>query len=356
MPVVRVNTSGNRHLAFRPIIFAFVTDLTSLNTFALPVKAKRLVQLHSIAEAQAFLRAGDQSDGPIMVLGGGSNVLFTKDFEGTIVQLAIKEIKESPHDDRFLDVYAGAGVVWNDLVTYTISQGLGGLENLTLIWGWVGAAPMQNIGAYGAEVKDTIIAVHALEVATGNERTFTNAECRFGYRESIFKHEAKGHYWITGVTFRLDKEPRLKMSYGDIRKTLDEMEVNEPTVADISAAVARIRTAKLPDPHKEGNAGSFFKNPEVHAAQAQALLDKHPLMPSFPAPEGRIKIPAGWLIEQAGWKGYRRGPVGVHPRQALVLVHYGGGQGSDILQLARDIQQDVEAKFGIALQVEVNVV
>ena len=356
MPGLFTLASGNRHLSFIPPIFTLVTDLTALNTFALSVRANKLVQLHSVAEAQAFLRSGAVGAGPVLVLGGGSNVLFTKDFDGTVVQLAIREMEDTPYDESHVDVYAGAGVVWNDLVTHTVRQGLGGLENLTLIWGWVGAAPMQNIGAYGAEVKDTIVAVHALEVATGNERTFSNAECRFGYRESIFKHEAKGKYWITGVTFRLNKEPRLRMGYGDIRKNLDEMEVNEPTVADISAAVACIRTSKLPDPHKEGNAGSFFKNPEVPPAQAQALLDKHPLMPSFPAAEGRIKIPAGWLIEQAGWKGYRRGPVGVHPRQALVLVHYGGGQGADILQLARDIQHDVEVKFGIALQAEVNVV
>jgi UDP-N-acetylmuramate dehydrogenase len=214
---------------------------------------------------------------------------------------------------------------------------------------------MQNIGAYGVEVKDTITHVHTLEVATGNERTFTHAECQFGYRESVFKHDLAGKYWITAVTFKLDREPRLKMSYGDIQKTLAELEVNEPTIADISQAVAAIRTAKLPDPRQTGNAGSFFKNPEVEAVVAQNLHTLHPLMPSYPAAGGKVKIPAGWLIEQAGWKGYRRGAVGVHPKQALVLVHYGGGKGQDILDLAQDIIVDICQKFGITLTPEVNI-
>lgn len=334
---------------------ASLVDLKPYNTFGLPVQARRLVALASLPEAQAFLADKRNFDEPVRVLGGGSNVLFTQDFPGTLVQLCLTEIRERDLDERFTEVYAGAGVVWNDLVTHTVSRGLGGLENLTLIWGWVGAAPMQNIGAYGVEVKDTITAVHALEVATGQARVFTNEECRFGYRESIFKRELAGQYWITGVTFRLDRDPRLKMAYGDIQKTLADMEVNTPDIADISRAVAAIRTAKLPDPRREGNAGSFFKNPEVAAELAASLHERHPLMPTYPAPGGLVKIPAGWLIEQAGWKGHRRAHVGVHPRQALVLVHYGGGQGSELLDLARDIQADVRAKFGIELTPEVNI-
>jgi UDP-N-acetylmuramate dehydrogenase len=292
----------------------------------------------------------------VRVLGGGSNLLFTRDFDGTLVQLALTEIEEKALDHRFVEVFSGAGVVWNDLVQHTVRQGLGGLENLTLIWGWVGAAPMQNIGAYGVEVKDTITEVHTLEVATGNVRVFSPAECKFGYRESVFKHELAGKYWITGVRFKLDKLAPLRLSYGDIQKTLADMEVSEPTIAHVSAAVAAIRTAKLPDPRQVGNAGSFFKNPEIEPELAAALQAKHPLMPSYPAAGGRVKVPAGWLIEQAGWKGYRRGAVGVHPKQALVLVHYGGGTGHEILQLAQDIRADVLTKFGIELTPEVNII
>lgn len=332
-----------------------MVDLKPYNTFGLAVQAKRLIALRSVEEVRAFLADRSHSGDPVRVLGGGSNVLFTEDFPGTLVQLCLTEIRERAIDERYTEVFAGAGVVWNDLVTHTVSRGLGGLENLTLIWGWVGAAPMQNIGAYGVEVKDTITAVHTVELATGQERIFTNEECRFGYRESVFKRELAGQYWITGVTFKLDKEPRLKMAYGDIQKTLAEMEVNTPGIADISRAVAAIRTAKLPDPRHEGNAGSFFKNPEVAPELADRLHERYPLMPTYPAPGGLVKIPAGWLIEQAGWKGHRRAHVGVHPRQALVLVHYGGGQGAELLELAHDIQADVRTRFGIDLTPEVNI-
>ena len=332
-----------------------LVDLSSLNTFGFAAQAQGLIRLTSVEDAQAFLVSQKVTSEPFRVLGGGSNVLFTQDYAGTIVQLAITEITETAIDDTYVDVYAGAGVVWNDLVQHTVKLGLGGLENLTLIWGWVGAAPMQNIGAYGVEVKETIARVHTIEVASGAIRTFSPEECQFGYRESVFKHALAGKYWITGVTFRLSRKPKLKMSYGDIQKTLQDMEVDEPTIADISKAVAKIRTSKLPDPRDTGNAGSFFKNPEVESEIATALQAKHPLMPTFPTPSGHIKIPAGWLIEQAGWKGYRRGAVGVHSRQALVLVHYGGGKGKEIQDLAQDIQKDVEQKFGISLKPEVNI-
>lgn len=332
-----------------------MVDITHLNTFGLRAHARSHVQLHTVAEAQAFLQAKGSSNEPVLVLGGGSNVLFTKDWPGTVVQLCLQEVTFAPVTEAFTDVYAGAGVVWNDLVQQTVARGLGGLENLTLIWGWVGAAPMQNIGAYGVEVKDTITQVHTLDAATGQPRIFSNAECAFGYRESVFKHALKGQYWITGVTFRLANNPRLNLNYGDIRKTLNEMEVSEPTVQHVSRAVAAIRTSKLPDPRQEGNAGSFFKNPEVAPGIAAALQARHPLMPTYPGAAGLIKIPAGWLIEQAGWKGHRRPTVGVHPRQALVLVHYGGGTGAELLQLAQDIQADVSAKFGIKLSPEVNI-
>jgi len=335
-----------------------LVDITQFNTFGLAVYAGALVQLHTVAHVQTFIAQNRAQilAGQVRVIGGGSNMLFTQDFAGTLVQLALTEITEEPLGNRYVSVYAGAGVVWHDLVTYTVQRGLGGLENLALIWGWVGAAPMQNIGAYGAEVRDTITHVHTLEVATGQERIFTNEQCQFGYRASVFKHELAGQYWITGVRFKLDTSPALKMGYGDIQKTLAEWQLSQPTLADVARAVAAIRTAKLPNPHQVGNAGSFFKNPEVPQELAHALLAQHPLMPYYPQVGGLVKIPAGWLIEQAGWKGYRRGAVGVHPKQALVLVHYGGGTGGQVWQLAQDIAADVQVKFGILLTPEVNVV
>jgi len=242
-------------------------------------------------------------------------------------------------------------------VLYAIESNLGGIENLSLIPGTVGAAPMQNIGAYGVEIKDTFDSLEAVHIETGQLRTFTNADCQFGYRESIFKHAYKGQYIITSVTFRLVKNPTtFNTSYGDIQKTLQEMGVTELSLKAVSDAVIHIRQSKLPDPKEIGNAGSFFKNPVIPRTQFEQLLQHYPALPSYPAENGMIKVPAGWLIEQSGWKGVQVGNTGVHKRQALVLVNYGNATGLEIKQLSETIQASVKEKFGIALQAEVNFV
>jgi UDP-N-acetylmuramate dehydrogenase len=233
---------------------------------------------------------------------------------------------------------------------------LGGIENLSLIPGTVGAAPMQNIGAYGVEIKDTFDRLEAVAISTGVKRVFTNADCHFGYRDSVFKNEVKGQYIISNVQFRLDKNPVFHVSYGDIQKTLEQMGVKEWTIKAISEAVIKIRRSKLPDPTEIGNAGSFFKNPEIAASHYEALKSEHPDIPGYVINEETVKVPAGWLIEQCGWKGKRVGNIGVHTRQALVLVNYGGGKGLEIKQLSEKIQASVEERFGICLHTEVNFV
>jgi UDP-N-acetylmuramate dehydrogenase len=233
---------------------------------------------------------------------------------------------------------------------------LGGLENLSLIPGKVGAAPMQNIGAYGVEIKDTFDRLEAVDISTGIKRVFTNADCHFGYRNSVFKNEAKGQYIISSVQFKLDKTPTFHISYGDIQKTLEQMGIKELTIKAISDAVIKIRRSKLPDPAEIGNAGSFFKNPEISAAQYNALKVQYPEIPGYIINTETVKVPAGWLIEQCGWKGKRLGNIGVHTRQALVLVNYGGGKGAEIKQLAEKVQASVEQQFGIHLHSEVNFV
>lgn len=251
-------------------------------------------------------------------------------------------------------IKAGAGVVWHDLVMHCVNQNYAGIENLSLIPGTVGAAPMQNIGAYGIEIKEVFEELEALEIETGEIRTFDKATCNFGYRESIFKHEAKGKYIILNVTFKLSKNPTFHLEYGAIRDTLAEMGVLELGIRAISDAVIHIRQSKLPNPAEIGNAGSFFKNPEIPNTQFEALKAQFPTIPSYPVNETTTKVPAGWLIEQAGWKGQRFGNVGVHAKQALVLVNYGGGKGEEIKDLSQKIQASVKEKFGIQLSAEVN--
>jgi UDP-N-acetylmuramate dehydrogenase len=241
-------------------------------------------------------------------------------------------------------------------VLYAISQGWGGIENLSLIPGQVGAAPMQNIGAYGVELEATFDSLDAVNMQTTEVRTFAKDECHFGYRESVFKTKLKGQYCIVSVTFRLNKQPTFNISYGDIKRILDDMQIWEPTVKSVSDAVIKIRQSKLPDPKVLGNSGSFFKNPEIPKEQFDALQQYFPLIPSYPTPSGLVKVPAGWLIEQAGWKGKRVGNTGSHAQQALVLVNYGGATGQEIYQLALDIQASVKEKFGITIVPEVNVV
>lgn len=327
-------------------------SLQSYNTFGIKAFAARFAEVHSVEALRELLRANIT---PLQVLGGGSNILLTGDLSGLVLKMAIGGVEITEEDDRSAVIAAGAGFHWHRLVEWTLDRNLGGLENLSLIPGTAGAAPIQNIGAYGAELKDVFEKLEAMEVATGRQVVFTSADCLFGYRHSIFKGELSGRYIITKVYLRLSKQPQLRLSYTNLADTLREMGAAQPTIRDVSRAVIRIRQSKLPDPAVTGNAGSFFRNPEIGEDQLADLMKRHGDLPHYALPEGRIKIPAGWLIEKAGWKGYRVGDAGCHERQALVLVNHGHASGKEILQLARRIQISIAELFGITLQPEVNI-
>ena len=331
-------------------------SLKPYNTFGFEARARHFVAIESVAQLQELLRDPHWAKVPKWILGGGSNVLLTRDVEALVVRIEIKGIEVVREDGDQVWLRVGAGENWHGFVQHCVANGYGGVENLSLIPGTVGAAPMQNIGAYGVEIKDVFEELEAVEIATAARRTFDAAACAFGYRESVFKRALKDKYLITSVTFRLQKKPVLNVSYGDIQKTLDEMGVQNPSIQDVSQAVIRIRRSKLPDPAEIGNAGSFFKNPEILQAQFDRLKSTFPTLPGYPLGDGRVKVPAGWLIEQAGWKGHRADAVGVHARQALVLVHHGGGIGQQITDLAEKVQNSVQEKFGIRLTPEVNIV
>jgi len=329
-------------------------QLKPFNTFGLEATAKYFIEVSSIEQLQEILQSPDYQSTERLILGGGSNMLLTKDFEGLVIKIAIKGFEVVHENDENIWIRAGAGVVWHDLVMHCVNQNYAGMENLSLIPGTVGAAPMQNIGAYGIEIKEVFEELEAYEIATGEIRTFDKVTCNFGYRESIFKHEAKGKYVILNVTFKLNKKPTFHVEYGAIKDTLAEMGITEMSIKAISDAVIHIRQSKLPNPAEIGNAGSFFKNPEIPNTQFEAMKAQFPTIPSYPVSETTTKVPAGWLIEQAGWKGQRFGNVGVHAKQALVLVNYGGGTGEEIKVLSQKIQGSVKQKFGIELSVEVN--
>jgi len=329
-------------------------QLKPYNTFGIEATAKYFVEVSSIEQLKEILQNPDYQSIKRLILGGGSNMLLTKDFDGLVIKMSIKGMDVVKETEENIWIKAGAGVVWHDLVMHCVDQNYAGIENLSLIPGTVGAAPMQNIGAYGIEIKEVFEELEALEIETGEIRTFDKATCNFGYRESIFKHEAKGKYIILNVTFKLSKNPTFHLEYGAIRDTLAEMGVLELGIRAISDAVIHIRQSKLPNPTEIGNAGSFFKNPEIPNTQFEALKAQFPTIPSYPVNETTTKVPAGWLIEQAGWKGQRFGNVGVHAKQALVLVNYGGGKGEEIKDLSQKIQASVKEKFGIQLSAEVN--
>lgn len=331
-------------------------SLQHLNTFGIDVKADEYVEIKSIDEAKVLCRTFNLTDRQILILGGGSNVLFTGDVKGMVIRNLIKGITITAENDEHVWVKAMSGEVWHEFVLWSIDRNLGGLENLSLIPGCVGAAPMQNIGAYGVEVKNTVHEVEAIRIRDGKLITFNNTDCKFGYRESIFKQESKGKYIIVSVTFRLNKQPKFNTSYGAIQQILEKNGITAPTVKDISDAVIEIRSSKLPNPKVLGNAGSFFKNPEIPNEQYAALKEKYPEMTGYPAANQCTKVAAGWLIEQCGWKGKQVGHTGSHKDQALVLVNYGGATGQEIWQLAMDIQQSVQDKFGIKIVPEVNVI
>ncbi len=328
-------------------------SLRPYNTFGIDVIAKNLVIVNSNIALAGLLLDPNWFGIEKLILGRGSNVLFSRDYEGLIILIRIAGITCTGQTEEDITLRVGAGEDWHSFVLYCVEHGYAGVENLSLIPGTVGAAPLQNIGAYGVEVKNVIESVEAMNIETGEVRFFSNAECKFGYRESIFKRELKGQFVITAVNFKLSKKPQFQTEYGDIRRVLEEKNISKLSLKAISDAVIQIRTSKLPDPSQIGNAGSFFKNPEIPISQFEELKVRFPNIPGYPMPNG-IKVAAGWLIEQAGWKGFRSGEVGVHAKQALVLVNYGGGTGIEIRQLSAQIQNSVSSKFGIQLTPEVN--
>ena len=329
-------------------------SLKPYNTFGLDAQAKLVARVNSISRLQEVLADSKLESEERFILGGGSNILLTRNVDGLVIKNeidGIEVIEETP--DHFL-VKSGAGVVWHELVMHCIQNNYAGIENLSLIPGNVGAAPMQNIGAYGVELKNVFQSLETVEMASGNVETFSASDCQFGYRESVFKRKLKGQFIISSVTLKLSKEPDLNTSYGAIEQELERMEITSPSIKDVSQAVVNIRQSKLPNPKELGNSGSFFKNPVVPTFKYEELKTKHPSIPGYPAGEN-TKLAAGWLIEQCGWKGKVVGNTGSHAKQALVLVNYGNATGVEIFELSEQILQSVYDTFGVQLEREVNV-
>ena len=332
-------------------------NLRPYNSFGFDALAKYFVEINAIDDLQTLIRSEELKKHKTLILSGGNNILFQEDvFDGLVVYINTKGIEILWEDENEVIVRAQAGEDWPDFVRFCVSKNWHGIENLAHIPGKVGAAPVQNIGAYGMELKDSFLQCEAIELTTGNKRVFTKEECRFGYRKSIFKSELKGQYVITSVDLLLKKNAPLNLDYGNIKAYLEQNGIEKPTLQQLHDAICAIRDAKLPDVKQIGSAGSFFKNPVISAEQFETLQKQYPNIPHYPDAEGMVKVPAGWLIEQAGWKGWRDEHVGVYDKQALVLVHYGGGKGQDIVELAHKIQDSVEAKFGIKISPEVNFV
>lgn len=332
-------------------------NLKSYNSFGFDALARQFVEIDDANELQTLIRRGVLKNQKTLILSGGNNILFTQEvFDGIVIHMNNKGIKRIVDDGDKAVFRVQAGEDWPEFVKQMVAKGLYGVENLADIPGKVGAAPVQNIGAYGMELKDSFVQCEAIHLETGKKRTFDNKECSFGYRNSIFKGMLKGQYVITSVDFLLKKDAPLHLEYGNIKSYLEQNGIENPTLQQLHDAICAIRDAKLPDVKQIGSAGSFFKNPVIERAQFETLLKEYPTMPHYDEPNGKVKVPAGWLIEQAGWKGWRNEHVGVYDKQALVLVHYGGGKGHDIVELAHRIQGSVEEKFGIRISPEVNFV
>lgn len=330
-------------------------SLLGLNTFGFDVHARHFATATTLDDIREAIDSDLFRAGKHLILSGGSNVLFTSDFfDGMVLSIDNKGIETIDEDSDNVFVRVQAGEIWDDFVRFCVSRNLHGVENLSGIPGKVGAAPVQNIGAYGAEAKDSIHAVHALDTKDGSTRCFSNTECGFGYRRSIFKTEFRNRFVIHAVDFRLRKGGDLNLEYGNIKTYLEAHNIANPTLAELSDTIRLIRDSKLPDVKAIGSAGSFFKNPSVGDEVFARLSGKHPEMPSFAEKDGKHKIPAGWLIDRCGWKGYREGNVGVYDKQALVLVHFGNGKGSEIVELSKKIQESVRTSFGIDIEPEVN--
>jgi UDP-N-acetylmuramate dehydrogenase len=328
-------------------------SLKPYNTFGVDVKARLFAEAGSDEQVREALALAVERGLPLLPIGGGSNLLLTRDVDALVLRMASRGIRILSDDGGDVLLEAEAGEPWHPLVLWTLEQGLGGLENLSLIPGTVGAAPMQNIGAYGVELKDVFAGLTALDRETGELREFDLDDCQFAYRDSLFKREP-GRWLILRVRFNLSRAPQLHLDYGPVRQRLEAEGIAAPTAKDVSRAVCAIRSEKLPDPMELGNAGSFFKNPLVSAELAQRLRSEHADLVAYPQADGQMKLAAGWLIERAGWKGFREGDAGVHRLQALVLVNYGSASGHQLHALAQRIQADIAAKFGVALEMEPN--
>ena len=328
-------------------------DITAYNTFKLKASADRFFEFTESEELLIYLK-NEQLPSKYLILGGGSNLLFQNNFNGLVLNPNIPGVIEEDEDRNFVYVEAGAGVEWDELVRITVQNELGGLENLSLIPGKVGAAPVQNVGAYGVEAKDRIHLVRGINLLTGKRFEMQADECHFDYRNSIFKKELKNKVVITSVVFKLDKFHEYNLKYGALKTEVEKL--GKVNLENIRKAVIHIREEKLPDPRVIGNAGSFFKNPIVDVAIANELIEKYEKVPVYPADDKKAKLAAGWLIEQCGWKGYRNGDVGVHPNQALVLVNYGNATGNELVELSNQIRKSVQEKFHILLEPEVNII
>ena len=330
--------------------------LLKLNTFGVDVKAKYFTSINTINELIELTKTNVFKDLELLILGGGSNILFTKDFDGLVILNNIKgkEIIDQNQQSIFLKI--GAGENWHQLVMYCVDNGWGGIENLSLIPGNTGTAPMQNIGAYGVEIKETFIELEALEISSGKIVKFNNSDCEFGYRESVFKNKMKNQYIILNITLELKKNPVLNINYGDVKAILESQNIKNPGIKEVSNAIISIRQSKLPDPKKIGNSGSFFKNPIVSLNQLELIKKKYPNVVNYEINENEFKIAAGWLIERAGWKGKKFNNYGIHEKQALVLVNYGLANGMEIFELSEKIILDIKDKFGITLEREVNII
>ncbi|MDK2772884.1 MAG: UDP-N-acetylmuramate dehydrogenase [Flavobacterium sp.] len=328
-------------------------SLKNYNTFGIEASAQSFIEVTNEQELAQVLKENQD----IFVLGGGSNMLLTQNIEKLVVHVNLKGIEVVQEDEDFVWVKGNAGENWHEFVQWCITKDFGGIENLSLIPGNVGTTPIQNIGAYGVEIKDTMFSCEAMEIATQKVRTFTNAECKFAYRESIFKNELKGQFIITSVIYKLTKKNHnLNTSYGAIDAELVKMNIEKPTIKTISEAVIAIRSSKLPNPKDLGNSGSFFKNPIISKAQYDKAVEQFPEMPHYKVSDNEVKVPAGWLIEQAGFKGKRFGDAGIHKNQALVLVNYGGATGKEIYDLSKLIQKTVLEQFGVVIEAEVNII
>lgn len=331
---------------------AFHNSLRAFNTFGLDCMCRSLSVFRNEQELIDLLGKVDR---PLMILGGGSNLLLPAELDLAVLKNEIRGIEEIEREEGSVLVRVGGGESWHGFVAWAMEQGLGGVENMALIPGTVGAAPIQNIGAYGVELRDVMEYLEAVSLEDGSMRRFLSSECAFGYRDSVFKRSERGKWAIVRVIFRLRTQPTLSLGYGDIYRVVKEKGVEQPGVRDVFEAVMAIRRSKLPDPELMGNAGSFFKNPVLTREAFEALRRDWPEVPSYPQEDGTVKVPAGWLIEKAGWKGHRRGACGVHDKQALVLVNHGGATPEALVKLAQDIRQDIRDRFGVDLEPEVNI-